>query len=108
MRCPLCSGPVHESGGRFECEVGHRVDGDHLTTAADVGLAEALWMAVQALDNEADVLRAVGDEHGARYADDAERQARQLREFARDHAPRVNDIGGDDGPRDGRADLPSS
>ena len=91
MRCPLCSGPVREVDGGFECEVGHRVGSDRMVRDADLRLAEALWMAVQALDNEADVLRAAGGDEGSRFADDAEQQARLLREFARQHAPRVND-----------------
>lgn len=96
MICPLCGGPVHAAGGEFECEVGHRVDAARLSASSELRLAEALWMAIQALDNEADVLRAVGGTEGARFAEDAERQAADLRAFARDHAPRVHG----DGPTD--------
>lgn len=90
MRCPLCGGPVHEEGSAYECLVGHRVSGEHLTEYTDLKLSEALWMAVQALDNESDVLRAVGGPDAAGFADDAEAQSKLLREFARRHAPRVN------------------
>jgi hypothetical protein len=91
MRCPLCSGPVHSEDRDFRCEIGHRVGAAELSRSTELELAEALWMAIQALDNEADVLRAIGGERGAQFADDAERQARMLREFAHQHAPRVND-----------------
>lgn len=90
MRCPLCSGPVHEAGSAFECEVGHRVDGGQLMEFTDLQLAEALWMAFSALDNEVSTLRAVGGAAGAEFADDAEEQSRLLRDFARLHATRVN------------------
>ncbi len=89
MRCPLCGGPVHEDDGSYECEIGHRVDAAALLRSTERRLAEALWMAIQALDNEADVLRAVGGADAVGFADAAEKQARLLREFGRRHAPRV-------------------
>src|SRR4051794_35524219 len=89
MRCPLCCGPVHEAEGGFECQLGPRVDGDRLAGATDLALAEALWMGVQALDNEAEVLRALGDPGGDELADDAEGQKVLLRMFARRHAQRI-------------------
>lgn len=90
MRCPLCSGPVHADAGAFECEVGHRVDSVTLIRDSDLKLAEALRVARQALDNEADVLRAAGGADVQRFADEAEEQAKRLSEFASRHAPRVN------------------
>jgi hypothetical protein len=75
----------------FECEVGHRVDGERMSEATELEMVQALWMAIQALDNEADVLRALGGEEGAAFADDAERQGRQLREFARQHSRKLSD-----------------
>ena len=102
MRCPLCSGPLHSDDHGFECEVGPRVSGAQLSGATEVQVAEALWMAVAALDNEADVLRTLGGEEGRRYADDAELQARRLREFAQGHAQRMNEVAPPKDP-DGRA-----
>ena len=93
MLCPLCSGPVHQENGDFVCQVGHRVTAGHMADATELHLAEAMWMAIQALDNEADVLRALGGEKGASFANEAESQAHLLREFARTHAPSVNDPG---------------
>lgn len=88
MRCPLCSGPVHQDDGAFECEVGHGLDGEELVEASARQLAEALWMAMEALDNEAEVLRAVNGADAGRFADDAARQSQLLRDFARAHIRR--------------------
>ncbi|HUR48311.1 MAG TPA: hypothetical protein VMY88_02115 [Acidimicrobiales bacterium] len=82
---------MRESDGAYECQLGHRVTSERLTRSADLKLSEALWMAVQALDNEADVLRVVGGSDAAGFADAAEEQAKLLRDFARRHAPRVNE-----------------
>jgi hypothetical protein len=95
MRCPLCGGPVQSDGDRFACELGHEVGPGELRRFTDHQLAEALWMAVQALDNEAAVLRVLDDADGRRFADEAEAQAALLREFAHHHAPRVNDDSND-------------
>jgi hypothetical protein len=76
----------------LECAFGHRVDPDDLVKSTELQVSEALWMAIQALDNEADVLRAIGGEEGRPYADDAARQAKLLREFGRANASGVNDF----------------
>lgn len=87
MRCPLCGGPVHEEGpGRYACEIGHRVAADDLGQHADRRLAEALWMAIEALHNEAEVLRAIASGGDGHLADEADQQAQILRDFARRHA----------------------
>ena len=82
MRCPLCNGPVHRSDGQFECEVGHKADDETMRDFTDTQLAEALWMAIEALDAEASVRRALGTDG---FADKAEAQAQLLRDFARLH-----------------------
>jgi hypothetical protein len=86
MLCPLCGGPVHLEDDELACELGHKISPEEQLRAADHRLAEALWMAVNALDNEAQSFRllASGDESG--FADDAARQADLLRDFARRHA----------------------
>ena len=90
LHCPLCDGPVHEEEpGRYACAIDHEVGREALERHADLRLAEALWMAIEALDSEAEVLRVVGDGQSAGLADDAEKQAAILREFARRHAGRV-------------------
>ena len=87
MRCPLCGGPVHEEDpGRSVCEVGQA----ELVRSADQRLAEALWMAIEALHNGADALRVTGmSADGRSHADDADEQARVLRDLARRHAARM-------------------
>ena len=82
MRCPLCNGPVDEGRGQF----GDLVDAGQVRSGIDLRLSEALWMAVQALDNEADMLRVLGGADGERLADEAGAQARRLRDFAARHA----------------------
>lgn len=86
MRCPLCSGPVHEADERLECEVG----GDEMRRSTDARLAGALWMAIEALDNEAQVLGLLARSSNHRFAEDAASQATLLRDFARRHAARVD------------------
>lgn len=90
MHCPLCSGPVRPEGDGFLCEVGHKADRHAVAKHAEFRLAEALWMAVQALDNEAEVLRRLGGAEGRRFADEADGQLRVLRDFARTNAVRLN------------------
>lgn len=67
----------------------HQVSDARMVEFTELELVEALWMAIQALDNEADVLRALGGDGAAAFADDAQRQTRQLREFARQHTMHV-------------------
>ena len=68
MRCPLCSGQLQDD-------------------TSQPHLAEARWMAIEALDTEADLLRLTGGRDGA-LADDASAQAESLRQFARQHGGR--------------------
>jgi hypothetical protein len=73
------------------CAVGHELEPDEMVTATTVRLAAALWMAIEALDNEAAVLRIVRGADQARaeaWADEASTQAQLLRDFAQRHAPR--------------------
>ncbi len=90
MRCPLCSGPVREADGRLACEVGHEVAEDDLRESTDARLAEALWMAIEALDSEAQVLGLLGRGSDNRFADDAASQAAMLPDFARRHAGHID------------------
>jgi hypothetical protein len=87
VRCPLCRGPVHQNEDGFECQVGHKVDAETLRDFTDAELAEALWMAIDALDSEVVVRRALGQD---RFADQAERQAQALRDFARLHTDEID------------------
>lgn len=92
MRCPLCSGPVHEVESGFKCAVDHAFNHEEMVEQTNLRLSVALWMAVEALDNEANVLRAAtGHAQAETWADEAAAQARTLRHFASQHAPREED-----------------
>jgi hypothetical protein len=91
VRCPLCNGPVHEEGDAFVCAVGHEFHDEEVVQASNVRLSAALWMAIEALDNEATVLKIVkgSDQTQAEaWAEEASNQAQLLRAFAQEHAPR--------------------
>ena len=94
MRCPLCAGPLREEAADlFKCEVGHELDGEELHLAATARASMALWMAIEALETEAEALRVMtahgldrgdGDQD---LADRAAADARMLRELASEHVP---------------------
>jgi hypothetical protein len=91
VRCPLCNGPVHEEGDLLVCAVGHVFEDEQMAHETNVRLAAALWMAIEALDNEATVLKIIkgSDRSQAEaWAEEASNQAQLLREFAQRHAPR--------------------
>lgn len=98
MTCPLCGGPLRrEALNRFACEVGHHLSGDDLQDAATHRATVALWMAISALETEAELLRSLAaDERGARLykqADEAEKDARLLRDLAAIHDPEISGVG---------------
>jgi hypothetical protein len=92
MQCPLCGGPLHvEDEARFVCERDHEVPADDLRAAATPRVTVALWMAIEALESEAESLRMLhsfgrGDGAGD-LAAQAEKDARILRELASTHVP---------------------
>jgi uncharacterized Zn finger protein (UPF0148 family) len=90
VHCPMCGGPVHEEApGVFVCVVDHEVTGQELGETAEHRLRQAMWMAIEALDSEATVLRLLSPTSEAEaYARDAEEQSELLRQFARRHAHR--------------------
>ena len=91
MRCPLCSGPVLDEGPTQLRAIGHSVEFADTGRSMDARLAEALWMAIEALDSEAEVLRMVNASDDAPgMAAEAERQAQLLRDFAKRHASPVD------------------
>ena len=92
MRCPLCAGPLREEAvDLFKCEVGHELRGGELHQAATARASVALWMAIEALETEAQALRrlsALGDGEAApTLADQAEADARLLRKISVAHVP---------------------
>ena len=98
MRCPLCGGPLHvEDGALFVCERGHQIPAGRLHLTAGTRVTVALWMAIEALESEAEALRALatfgsGDGDGTlRLAEAAEDDARLLRQLAGKHVPMESD-----------------
>ena len=98
MQCPLCGGPLHiETPNTFRCERGHELHGAGLAQTAAARVTMAFWMAIEALDSEAEALRVLATEHGgdpdlaARAAEDA----RLLRQMASAHLTPLNSDGVD-------------
>jgi hypothetical protein len=86
LHCPLCNGPLHTEESGLVCTIGHRVEIEDAIRHTNARLAEAMWMAIEALDSEAMTLRLLSTEPDAeRMADDAEQQAQLLRAFSRRH-----------------------
>jgi hypothetical protein len=94
MQCPLCGGPLRLEGLQtFVCEREHEMNADQMRAAASTRVATALWMAIEALETEAEALRVMtahgldrgdGDQD---LADRAAADARMLRELASEHVP---------------------
>lgn len=92
MQCPLCGGPLRLEEGVFLCERQHRLDGDQLRAAAATRVSSAFWMAIEALESEATALRSLAtltsaDGTSAALAEQAEEDARLLRQLAGAHLP---------------------
>jgi hypothetical protein len=88
VQCPMCGGPLHlREPGRFVCEREHEMSSDELQRAAEHRVSYAFWMAIEALESEADALRAIAlhSEQSPELADQAEKDARVLRELAVAH-----------------------
>jgi|SRR4051794_26590369 hypothetical protein len=88
MECPLCGGPLHiEVPERFVCERGHSLPGSELAASAASRVTIAFWMAIEALESEAEALRVLSDGDGAdnELARQAAEDARVLRDMAGAH-----------------------
>jgi two-component system, chemotaxis family, protein-glutamate methylesterase/glutaminase len=103
--CPDCGGVLFaqdEAGlGRFRCSVGHVFSIESLSTAQADRLEGALWTAVRALEDRAELLRHMADHcrEGGRHrsaesfgghADDAEARASVIRQAIEHSRPHVD------------------
>ena len=77
--------------GRFACERGHALDSNELRQAAATRVTLAFWMAIEALETEAEALRALAsDGHrdgNVGLAEQAESDAQVLRKLSTAHVP---------------------
>jgi hypothetical protein len=88
VQCPMCGGPLHlRDPDRFVCERKHEMTGDELRRAAEHRVTYAYWMAIEALEAEADALRVIAQrsEGSPDLADQAEKDAQVLRDLAMAH-----------------------
>jgi hypothetical protein len=88
MQCPLCAGPLHlENPDLFACERGHQLQGAELARAAAERTTIAFWMAIEALETEAEALRilAAADGGDTELAGQAAEDAKLLRDLASAH-----------------------
>jgi two-component system, chemotaxis family, protein-glutamate methylesterase/glutaminase len=94
LTCPECHGPLweRETNGviQFRCRVGHTFADEVLLEAKDGEVEAAMWSAIEALEEHAELIRKVagrmadsGRDHAAamlrRRADDTDRRAERLR-----------------------------
>lgn len=65
--CPECNGPLWETKSgpslQFRCHVGHAYSPDSLLADHAEGLERALWSAVRTFDEQAALLRRLGERH---------------------------------------------
>lgn len=85
--CPECSGAIHKIEDepllRYRCRVGHAYSADDLVAAKERGTEDALWLALQTLQEQAQMLETLAGEdqrrgwmrNAARY----EERAREMR-----------------------------
>jgi len=68
--CPECNGAIRkihdEPTGRFRCRVGHAYSADDFVAAKESGIEEALWLALQSLQEQAQILETLASEDLAR------------------------------------------
>jgi len=100
MSCPLCGGPLHVAdAGQFVCERTHAMDAQQLQVATASRVTLALWSSIEALQSEAEALRAIavaghGDGSTSELAAQADKDALVLRELVLAHLPPGHDGGG--------------
>jgi hypothetical protein len=94
MQCPLCAGPLTlEDPQRFACRRGHQLTPTQLEQAAGARVSVALWMAIEALESQAEALRIMGmaSDEVPDLAAQADADARILREVVRAHATEIDE-----------------
>lgn len=85
--CPECNGAIREIEGeptrRFRCRVGHAYSADDFVASKQTGVEEALWLALQTLQEQVQVLDTLATEDRRRgwerNAAGYEQRAREMR-----------------------------
>ena len=88
--CPECSGAIREIADepiqRFRCRVGHAYSAEDFVQAKSLSVEEALWMALQSLQEQTQVLESLAADDRRRgwerNAADYEERAREVRAAA--------------------------
>jgi two-component system chemotaxis response regulator CheB len=88
--CPECDGAIREIEGepirRFRCRVGHAFSADDFVAAKSRGVEGALWLALQTLQEQAQILETLASEDRVRGWDRTaaryEERAREMRTSA--------------------------
>lgn len=101
MRCPLCGGPLHvDEAEHFVCERGHDTTPEQLQAAALHRVTIALWMAIEALETEAQALQMLAASNrgdgSAGLAEQAEKDALVLRTLVTSHTAAAGVSSGDE------------
>jgi hypothetical protein len=92
MQCPLCAGPLRiRDVERYACERGHEISADDLRVTTQARVTVAFWMAIEALETEAEALRVLDSashpDGTADLAEQAAKDAELLRQLATAHLP---------------------
>ena len=85
--CPECNGAIRAIDGepirRYRCRVGHAYSEDDFIAAKQTGVEEALWLALQTLQEQAQILETLAAEDSrrgwTRNASGYEERAREMR-----------------------------
>ena len=88
--CPECNGAIREIEGepigRYRCRVGHAYSADDFIEAKERGVEDALWLALQTLQEQAQVLESLASDDLARgwtrNASGYQERAREMRAAA--------------------------
>lgn len=88
LTCPICAGPLHvQDPERVFCDRGHEMTSDDAARRLNHRLQEALWMALNALETEAEMWRSVAELDGSDKAmirtDEIDDQAELIRSVLR-------------------------
>jgi len=93
LTCPECGGTLWEGpGGQTACHVGHRFSAEELAILQDLEVDAALWTAVRALEERAEIARRLGEQALSRGHDSSGRRFAERVRVARSQAAEVRRV----------------